>query len=99
MSDEGQTNSTLAEDEKTLKSMGYAQELARRMSGFSNFAISLSIICILSGCITSFQVGYCTVGGASVCFCVEIGCSFSLLVAVTIAQVASTFTTSCGLCQ
>ena len=28
--------------------MGYAQELARRMGGFSNFAISFSIICILA---------------------------------------------------
>ena len=45
--------------------MGYAQELARRMSGFSNFAISLSIICILAGGITSFHVGYGSVGGAA----------------------------------
>ena len=42
------------EDKKILHSMGYAQELARRMSGFSNFAISFSIICILSGGINSF---------------------------------------------
>jgi len=33
--------------------MGYAQELERRMSGFSNFAVSFSIICILSGAINS----------------------------------------------
>jgi len=42
----------LTEDEKVLHGMGYAQELARRMSGFSNFAISFSIICILAGGIT-----------------------------------------------
>lgn len=36
-----------------LHSMGYAQELERRMSRFSNFAISFSIICILSGGINS----------------------------------------------
>ncbi len=41
------------DDVKQLHSMGYAQELARRMSGFSNFAISFSIICILAGGITS----------------------------------------------
>src|SRR5215813_10716210 len=46
------------EDVKQLHSMGYAQELARRMSGFSNFAISFSIICIIAGGITSFQVGF-----------------------------------------
>jgi amino acid transporter len=33
--------------------MGYAQELERRMSAFSNFAVSFSIICILSGAINS----------------------------------------------
>lgn len=37
------------EDLKLLHSMGYAQELARSMKGFQNFAISFSIICILSG--------------------------------------------------
>ncbi|PFN93111.1 amino acid permease, partial [Bacillus sp. AFS076308] len=37
------------EDVKALHSMGYAQQLSRRMGVFSNFAISFSIICILSG--------------------------------------------------
>ncbi|TIT74553.1 MAG: amino acid permease, partial [Mesorhizobium sp.] len=37
------------EDLKVLHGMGYAQELSRSMSRFSNFAISFSIICILSG--------------------------------------------------
>ena len=32
------------EDAELLRRMGYAQELLRRMSGFSNFAISFSII-------------------------------------------------------
>jgi hypothetical protein len=40
-------------DVKQLHSMGYAQELSRRMGGFSNFAISFAIICILAGGITS----------------------------------------------
>ncbi|HLF92433.1 MAG TPA: amino acid permease [Planctomycetota bacterium] len=88
---------TQADDEATLKSMGYAQELSRRMSGFSNFAISLSIICILAGCITSFQVGFCTVGGASIGLCWPLACLFSLMVALTMGQVASAFPTAGGL--
>ena len=48
---------TIAADIETLHRMGYRQELVRRMSGFSNYAISLSIICILSGGITSFHQG------------------------------------------
>jgi amino acid transporter len=85
------------EDERLLKSLGYKQELARRMSGFSNFAISLSIICILAGCITSFQVGFCSVGGASIGLGWPLVCLFSLTVAVTMGQVASAFPTAGGL--
>jgi len=96
MSDE-EKDRTLADDEVTLKSMGYAQELARRMSGFSNFAISLSIICILAGGITSFQMGFCTVGGASIGLCWPLVCLFSLMVALTMGQVASAFPTAGGL--
>jgi len=34
----------LSQDEKRLHELGYAQELRRRMSGFSNFAVSFTII-------------------------------------------------------
>ncbi len=39
-------------DEQRLHELGYAQELPRRMSGFSNFAVSFTNISILSGCLT-----------------------------------------------
>src|SRR6266850_6264642 len=86
-----------SQDEQLLRSLGYKQELSRRMSGFSNFAISLSIICILAGCITSFQVGFCSVGGASIGLGWPLVCLFSLAVAATMAQVASAFPTAGGL--
>ena len=41
-------------DAKLLESLGYKQEFDRRWSGFSNFAISFSIISVLSGCFTTF---------------------------------------------
>ena len=44
-------------DVHELHSLGYAQELLRRMSGFSNFAISFAIICIVAGGITAFGNG------------------------------------------
>ena len=47
----------LDEDTKKLHELGYAQELDRKMSGFSNFAISFTIISILSGCLTVYQYG------------------------------------------
>jgi hypothetical protein len=40
----------LNEDERRLAELGYKQELHRSWSGFSNFAISFSIISILAGC-------------------------------------------------
>lgn len=37
----------IAQDIKRLHTLGYAQELFRAMGGFSNFAISFTIISIL----------------------------------------------------
>ena len=84
-------------DEQRLRELGYRQELARRMSGFSNFAISLAIICILSGGITSFHVGFNSAGGASLGLGWPLVALFSLGVAATMAQVASAFPTAGGL--
>ena len=84
-------------DEKRLRELGYRQELARRMTGFSNFALSLAIICILSGGITSFHVGFNSVGGASLGIGWPLVSLFSLCVAATMAQVASAFPTAGGL--
>jgi len=84
-------------DEALLKHLGYEQELSRRMSGFSNFAISLSIICILAGGITSFHVGLASAGGASIGMGWPLVCLFSLAVAMTMGQIASAFPTAGGL--
>jgi amino acid transporter len=97
MADNTKPGGVLSDDEQTLQRMGYAQELARRMSGFSNYAISLSIICILAGGITSFQVGFGSVGGAAIGIGWPLSCLFSLVVAATMAHVASAFPTAGGL--
>ena len=47
----------LDQDTKDLHAMGYAQELDRSMSKFSNFAVSFTIISILSGCLTLYGYG------------------------------------------
>jgi amino acid transporter len=87
----------LHEDKKILHSMGYAQELARRMSGFSNFAISFSIICILSGGINSFAQATGSVGGAGAGLGWIVGCCVSGFFAVAMAQIASAYPTAGGL--
>lgn len=85
------------EDVKILHSMGYAQELARRMSGFSNFAISFSIICILSGGINSFAQATGSVGGAGAGIGWIVGCCVSGFFALCMAQIASSYPTAGGL--
>ena len=85
------------DDARALNRLGYTQELRRGMSAFSNYAISLSIICILAGGITSFQIGYSSVGGAAIGVGWPLSCVFSLAVALTMGQVASAFPTAGGL--
>uniref|UniRef100_UPI0025F1B887 amino acid permease n=1 Tax=Deinococcus sp. TaxID=47478 RepID=UPI0025F1B887 len=84
-------------DEAVLAAMGYKQELSRRMKGFSNFAISFSIICILSGGINSLGQGISSVGGASIGLGWPLGCLISLLFALGMAQIASAYPTAGGL--
>ncbi len=86
-----------SDDLQTLHKLGYAQELARVLGGFSNFAISLSIICILAGGITSFHVGFCSVGGASIGIGWPLVGLFAICVAATMGQIASAFPTAGGL--
>jgi amino acid transporter len=87
----------LSDDEQVLRSFGYEQELARKMGGFSNYAISLSIICILAGGVTSFHQGLSSVGGAAFGLGWPLVCLFSLAVAASMGQVASSFPTAGGL--
>ena len=77
--------------------MGYAQELARRMGGFSNFAISFSIICILAGEITSFPLALDTGLGFEASIGWIIGGLFALVVAACLGQIGSAYPTAGGL--
>ena len=87
----------IADDVRTLHAMGYEQELKRGLGGFSNFALSFSIVCILAGGVTSFHLGLCGAGGASIGLGWPLVSLFTLAVASTMAQLASAFPTSGGL--
>src|ERR1700742_4975731 len=77
--------------------MGYAQELERRMGGFSNFAISFSIICILAGGITSFPLAMGTGSGFEATIGWLVGGFFALIVAASLGQIGSAYPTAGGL--
>jgi amino acid transporter len=84
-------------DTDTLKELGYKQELLRGMKTFQNFAISFSIICILSGGINSFSQGLSSLGGASIGIVWPVGALGSLLFAIAMAQIGSAYPTAGGL--
>ena len=97
MASDDYTDKDRKEDMKVLHGMGYAQELSRSMSKFSNFAISFSIICILSGGINSFAQAISSVGGAGAGIGWIVGCLMSGMFALAMAQIASSFPTAGGL--
>lgn len=85
------------EDTKVLHGLGYAQELERRMSKFSNFAISFSIICIVSGGINSLGQATSGVGGAAIGIGWPVGVAISGVFALALAQISSAYPTAGGL--
>ena len=84
-------------DEKRLHELGYAQELRRRMSGFSNFAVSFTIISILSGCLTLYGFGMLTGGPAVIVWGWPFVGIMTLFVGLSMAEVCSSFPTAGGL--
>ena len=84
-------------DVERLHQLGYAQELRRGMRTFSNFAVSFTIISILSGCLTLFGYGMNTGGPAVMTVGWLVVGAFVLLVALGMAEVASSYPTAGGL--
>ena len=87
----------IAQDIKRLHGLGYAQELFRAMGGFSNFAISFTIISILSGCVTLFYLIPSTSGFAAASIGWPLVTVFVVIVALGMAELASAFPTAGGL--
>jgi amino acid permease (GABA permease) len=88
------TESVPGTDEDRLAQLGYQQELHRRLSGFSNFAVSFSIISILAGAITSYGIAM-TAGGplAIVLGWLFVGIMVTF-VALAMAEVCSAYPTA-----
>ena len=87
----------IAHDMKRLHGLGYAQELFRAMGGFSNFAISFTIISILSGCVTLFYLIPSTSGFAAASIGWPLVTIFVVIVALGMAELASAYPTAGGL--
>ena len=87
----------LTEDEKHLAKLGYSQDLNRSWSGFSNFAISFSIISILAGCFTNYGAGFNNGGPISISWSWPILSVFILIIGFTMSELVSAYPTSGGI--
>jgi amino acid transporter len=83
-----------SDDASELGALGYAQELFRTIGGFSNFAISFSIISILTGAVTLYEHGLTMGGPAEMAFGWPLVSVFTLAVALSMAELASSLPTS-----
>lgn len=84
-------------DTERLHELGYAQELLRRMGGFSNFAVSFTIISILSGCLTLYQYGMNTGGPVDMTIGWPLVGVMVIFVGLAMAEICSSFPTAGGL--
>src|SRR5262244_4043110 len=81
-------------DRADLGRFGYAQELFREMGGFSNFAVSFSIISILTGAVTLFGYGFEMGGPLEMTLGWPIATVFTLIIAASMAELCSAYPTS-----
>jgi len=84
------------DDERRLGELGYRQELTRAWSGFTNFAISFTIISVLAGTFTTFAFAWQNGGPVAVSIGWPVLCFFVLMVAFSMAELTSRYPTAGG---
>ncbi|MCL6298203.1 amino acid permease [Streptomyces kronopolitis] len=88
------SDSVTLDDDATLHAMGYPRKLTRRFRAFDNFAISFTIINIISGIFSSFGFGM-NAGGPRILVFGWIGVSVMVLfVGAAMGEIASAYPTS-----
>jgi amino acid transporter len=85
------------DDERRLAELGYKQELTRNWSGFSNFAISFSIISILAGCFTTFGQAWNNGGPIAISIGWPLIAAFILIIGFCMSELVSAYPTSGGI--
>src|SRR5881409_3923381 len=87
----------LDHDEQRLAELGYTQRLNRGWSSFQNFAISFTIISILAGTFTTYGQAWNYGGPIAISIGWPLICGMILLVAFSMAELASKYPTAGGL--
>ncbi|HEY4450908.1 MAG TPA: amino acid permease [Solirubrobacteraceae bacterium] len=88
---------TMGTDEQRLAELGYKQELKRGWSGFSNFAISFSIISVLAGCFTTYGQALKNGGPIAIAIAWPLISVMILFVAFSMSELASSMPTAGGI--
>src|SRR5204863_1506410 len=91
------TKPTPTDDERRLAELGYKQELHRSWSGFSNFAISFSIISILARCFTTFGQAWNNGGPIAISIGWPVISAFILVIGLCLSELVSAFPTPGGI--
>jgi amino acid transporter len=89
-------DATRTADEQRLHELGYKQELSRAWSGFTNFAISFTIISVLAGTFTTFAFAWQNGGPIAASIGWPVLCFFVLMVAFSMAELTSRYPTAGG---
>ena len=87
----------LRQDAEDLKRLGYAQQLFREMGGFSNFAVSFSVISILTGAVLLYGYGLKFAGPIVNTVGWPLVSILTLAIAASMAELASAYPTAGGL--
>src|SRR5437763_16351161 len=93
-SDDSAPQAARCRDTEQLRRLGYAQQLLREMGGFANFAISFSIISILTGAVTLYGHGLKYGGPLEMTLGWPLVSLLTLPVAASLAQLASSYPTA-----
>lgn len=84
----------MLDDEAELRRFGYAQQLRRGMSAFGNFALSFSVISILTGAVSLYGYGLGLGGPIEMTIGWPIVSVMTLFVAMSLAELASAYPTA-----
>jgi amino acid transporter len=77
-----------------LEQLGYKQELSRELGAFQNFALSFSIISILTGAVTLYGAGLKAGGPQVMLLGWPLVAVFTVMIGLSLAELASAFPTA-----
>ena len=98
MTDQSQSQPQFKDDdERLLAELGYKQQLKRGWSGFSNFAISFSIISVLAGCFTGYYFAWNDGGPIAASIGWPVVSVLILIIGFSLAELVAKYPTSGGI--